>query len=63
MSINYITYLQRIVNDPATPRTEYMRAWEELRYLDAQQAIVNIVAAEYHNNANRNDNLTGGQNV
>ena len=60
MSIDYITYLQRVVNDPATPRAEYMRAWEELRYLDAQQAIINTIAAEYHN---RNDNLTGGQNV
>ncbi len=58
MSINYIAYLQRVVNDPATPRSEYMRAWEELRYLDAQQAIVNTIADAYHN-----DKLTGGQNV
>ena len=60
MSTNYIAYLQRIVDDPATPRAEYMRAWEELRYLDAQQAIVNTIAAEYHN---RNDNLTEGHYV
>lgn len=61
MSFNYISYLQRIVNDPASSRVEYMRAWEELRFLNAQQAIANIMADEYHNK--RSDNLTGGQNV
>lgn len=66
MSFNYISYLQRIVADPATPRTEYMRAWEELRFISAHQAIVNIRAAEYHRNSKGNqpcDKLTGGQNV
>jgi len=62
--MNYISYLQRIVADPATPRTEYMRAWEELRFISAHQAIVNIRAAEHHaKQANSSDKLTGGQNV
>ena len=60
MSTNYIAYLQRIVNDPATPRAEYMRAWEELRHLEAHQRYVNEMADAYHNG---NDNLTKGHYV
>jgi hypothetical protein len=60
MSINYISYLQRIVDNPATPRAEYMRAWEELQYLLIAQGRVLIAADKYHKNT---DKLTGGQDV
>jgi hypothetical protein len=60
MSINYISYLQRIVDNPATPRAEYMRAWEELQHLLIAQGRVLIAADKYHKNT---DKLTGGQDV
>jgi hypothetical protein len=60
MSINYISYLQRIVDNPATPRAEYMRAWEELQHLLIAQGRVLLAADKYHKN---NDKLTGGQDV
>jgi hypothetical protein len=58
--VSYVSYLQRIVDNPATPRAEYMRAWEELQHLLIAQGRVLIAADKYHKN---NDNLTKGQHV
>lgn len=61
MSIyNHAAYLQRIVDNPNTPREEYMRAWIELQNLIIQHGSVCRAANEYHKN---NDKLTGGQDV
>lgn len=58
--MSYISYLQRIVDNPATPRAEYMRAWVELQNLLIAQGRVLNAADAYHK---RNDNLTGGHDV
>lgn len=58
--MNYFVYLQRILDNPNTPREEYMRAWEEHRNMEAQQRYLDAIYAERHRN---NDKLTGGQNV
>jgi hypothetical protein len=62
--MNYFIYLRRIIDNPNTPREEYMRAWEELRTMEAQQRYIDAVYAERHaKQANSSDKLTGGQNV
>ena len=58
--VSYISYLQRIVDNPATPRAEYMRAWVELQNLLIAQGRVLNAADAYHKN---DDKLTGGQHV
>ena len=58
--MNYIAYLQRILDNPDTPREEYMRVWNELRFLKRIDDANQIAIAEYHKNR---DKLTGGQNV
>ena len=57
---NRAQHLQQIVDNPNTPREEYMRAWEELRHLEAHQRYVNEMADAYHSG---NDNLTEGHYV
>jgi len=57
---NHAAYLQRIVDNPNTPREEYMRAWEELMNLLIAQGRVLNAADAYHKT---NDNLTEGHHV
>ena len=59
--MNYATYLQQIIDNPNTPREEYMRAWEARRDMDMEQHYINLLAAERF--AKNNDKLTGGQDV
>jgi hypothetical protein len=58
--VSYVSYLQRIVDNPATPRAEYMRAWVELQNLLIEQGRVLNAADAYQK---RNDNMTGGHDV
>jgi hypothetical protein len=57
---NRAQHLQQIVDNPSTPREEYMHAWVELQNLLIAYGRVLNAADKYHNG---NDNLTGGQNV
>lgn len=59
--MNYALYLQQILDNPNTPREEYMHAWEERRDMDMEQRYLDQIAAERF--AKANDKLTGGQNV
>lgn len=45
--MNYAKYLQRIIQDPTTPREAYMWAWRELQNIEAKQAEVNAAADAY----------------
>lgn len=59
--MNYALYLQQILDNPNTPREEYMRAWEARRDMDMEQHYLDLIAAERL--AKANDKLTGGQDV
>lgn len=43
-----IEYLQRILANPATPRYEYMWAWNILQDRLAQNNRVQLAATQYH---------------
>lgn len=59
--MNYALYLQQIIDNPNTPREEYMRAWEARRDMEAEQHYLDLIAAERL--AKANDNLTKGHYV
>ena len=43
-----INYLQRIINNPNTPREEYMWAWNILQQRTAQNHRVQAAADKFH---------------
>lgn len=45
--MNYAQYLQRIIQDPTTPREAYTWALRELQNIEAKQVEVNAAADAY----------------
>jgi hypothetical protein len=55
--MDYFVYLQQIIDNPNTPREEYLRAEREMQAIDAHQRYLDAYYTKL------NDKLTGGQNV